>query len=546
MGATKQSIHVVMLGAAVALATAGGPAAGQAADGGTAAKGSAAEGRALLWAYIDAGRKEAAALRARLVESGATAGQVADWLSAGRPAKPVEPRDTPWREIKVKAVDGRERAAVLRIPEAFKSWEKRHPLVVELHGGVSYPKPRPTKEMKETDYSIVEKVADRAFYLQPKGTRRAMWFDKVGSDNVRKAIAEVRRRYPIDPNRIYLSGFSDGAHGTYYFAATHPEAFAGFVPLNGMPMMAQVAGEQVHMRNLLNKPLYIVNTGKDMLNPTPLVRRQVNLLKKAEAPLEFEFYANLPHAPIYMKQEIDKITKWMSNTVREPYPSQLVWETADAKRSPGLHWLAVRKIGSVGNDHAFADINFETGGRGVRLGVGVDRQWRGKGVKVTGVEEKSVAAGLGMKRGDVIVGFDGKAIAGFDPLRKAIDGKSPGDAMSVEVRREGEADPLTFRGKFPDAKPNFAFKREKPHGSIRAEYADNRFDVQVKRVAEFELALSPAMVDFDKPIVVAVNGEVVHERKVAPSLAAALDRARRHADPAQVYTAALRIEVPAR
>lgn len=517
---------------------------GQASGANAPPPGEPLRGRALLWAYIDADDDEAAALRQRLIAAEPDVGQVAAWLASSRPPRPVAERQTPWETITVTGIDNRKRTALLRVPEGFDAWDEQYPLIVELHGGVAYPKPRPIEEMKETNYSIVGGMVDKAFYLQPRGTRRALWFNKVGADNVLRAIREVRRRYPIDPNRIYLGGFSDGAHGSYYFAAAYPGLFAGILPLNGLPLAAQMGGDQLHFLNATNVPLYIVTTGRDQLFPPSLVEPFVEMLRKGGVDLKYTLYEKLPHAPLYMKEQTPKMTQWMANHPREPYPDELVWATAYVDRMPGLHWLKVDRIGDVGNNHAFKDVNLDSAAGRVRLGVQVDRAWDGAGVKVSRVDDDSFAEALGLKVGDVIVGMDGQKVAGFEPLARAIGRKSPGDKLALEIQRPGADEPLAFKGRFPKPAPRLAFKRDKPFGTIRATYRANRFDVQAQRVAAFSLGLSPHMVDMTEPITVSVNGQVVFEQKVTPTLAATLDWARRLTDPTQVYTATLTIEVP--
>jgi dienelactone hydrolase len=47
------------------------------------------------------------------------------------------------------------------------------------------------------------------------------------------ALASLRKKYSIDDNRIYATGFSNGAHFTYLLWATRPNVFAAFAPVAG-------------------------------------------------------------------------------------------------------------------------------------------------------------------------------------------------------------------------------------------------------------------------------------------------------------------------
>jgi polyhydroxybutyrate depolymerase len=48
------------------------------------------------------------------------------------------------------------------------------------------------------------------------------------------ALADLRKRYPVDGRRIYAAGFSNGAKFVYLLWATRPGVFAAFAPVAGM------------------------------------------------------------------------------------------------------------------------------------------------------------------------------------------------------------------------------------------------------------------------------------------------------------------------
>ncbi|MBI4231394.1 MAG: PDZ domain-containing protein [Planctomycetes bacterium] len=74
------------------------------------------------------------------------------------------------------------------------------------------------------------------------------------------------------------------------------------------------------------------------------------------------------------------------------------------------------------------------------LGIEFDgaAEERGEGIRVTAVTQGGAAA-AGIQAGDVVVEFAGRPIAGFAPLREALQGMEVGARVPVKVRR-GEAD----------------------------------------------------------------------------------------------------------
>ncbi len=73
------------------------------------------------------------------------------------------------------------------------------------------------------------------------------------------------------------------------------------------------------------------------------------------------------------------------------------------------------------------------------LGIEADQKGaEGAGVPLASVRAGGAAEKAGLKGGDVIVEIDGKKITYFDELRAAITRRSPGDRISVKVRRGEE------------------------------------------------------------------------------------------------------------
>jgi hypothetical protein len=66
-----------------------------------------------------------------------------------------------------------------------------------------------------------------------------------------------------------------------------------------------------------------------------------------------------------------------------------------------------------------------------------------KGVKLAGVTDGSPAEKAGLKRGDVVVGFGGSAIATIYDYTQAISHYKPGDAVDIKVERDGK--PVTLK-----------------------------------------------------------------------------------------------------
>lgn len=72
------------------------------------------------------------------------------------------------------------------------------------------------------------------------------------------------------------------------------------------------------------------------------------------------------------------------------------------------------------------------------LGVEVDANFRGKGVKIANVQPEYGAEEAGLQSGDVILQVDGRAISGLQELRNALTNKQPGDTVDLLVDSAGK------------------------------------------------------------------------------------------------------------
>ena len=67
------------------------------------------------------------------------------------------------------------------------------------------------------------------------------------------------------------------------------------------------------------------------------------------------------------------------------------------------------------------------------------------GAQVGQVVSGAPAADAGIRTGDVVTAIDGKAITGADALVTAVDGKKPGDTVTLKVRRGGSTSDIKVK-----------------------------------------------------------------------------------------------------
>lgn len=462
-------------------------------------------------------------------------------LKAGR----KYPKDGPvgWNIYENLCIDGTKRPYHFYIPENYNP-QKRYAILFSLHGLVSRDKLIPEEEfIKKRSRWADEAKKEEFIYILPMGRAGATWWNEIGAKHILKILEDLKRKYNIDENKVFLSGFSDGGSGAYYMALNHSTPFAGFISLNGHIGVAQLSGNLIYLPNLYNRPLYIVNTGKDWLYPVEEVTPYIEKICEVAGEITFKVYQEIGHNFGYGNREKPLILEFIKNTERESFPSRLKWETSSLDLGR-IDWLKIEKIEDVGNNMEFEDLNPITTYKRVVLGVLIDYEFRGKGVGIAKILENTLAEQLKIKKGDIIVSIDNEKVDKPSDLKKIISEKTPGDNVQITIVRDNKR--LSFEESFEKPEPEPAFSREKLSGRIEADVSGNRIDVRVKNVAAYTLFISRKQFNLNKDIEVYTNGEISFKGRVEPDIEFMLRQAAKGMDRTRIFIGKIEIAVEKR
>ncbi len=461
---------------------------------------------------------------------------VAAALAAGRSYAADAPSG--WLEKTIVAPDGRVRPYLLHVP-AKRDPAKRLRMVVDLHGGVSRPEHLSYEDLEEMKFGWGDEAEKSGWILAlPTGQTGAVWWDAVGSGMVLDIVRETKRAYDVDDDAVFATGFSDGGSGSWFLGVAHPTPFAGFIPLNGHVSVAGASGTQIHLRNLMNRPVYAVNTDLDSLYPSAGLKPIMDAVTALGAPLVWRDIAGFRHEPTYLATERPAIVEWMNGARRDPAPKVIWWEGAD--RSPSrVDWLRVTKVAGGSGKEPFPDVNPKLTETRVRIGVMIDQAFAGPGVRVESAAQGSVAEEIGLAKGDVVDAIDGSLVKDFAGLRRILGAKKFGDDVAVKWKRGAES--MEKKATIPAAKSEPAFDRKSPWATIRAEAKGNRIEVSCLGIASFDVLLSPRLVDLSKPVDVIVNGKSAFSGVVQTDLRFLLEQWASDEDRSIVYRARLSV-----
>lgn len=439
-------------------------------------------------------------------------------------------------------IDGIERHYFLYIPAEYDH-RRKTTFLVYLHGGVNRGELVSDAEefIKELPFTA---LAEECGYiiLIPLGQSGATWWDSVGIANVLRQIRNTKQEFNIDDDRVYMTGFSDGGSGSFFFAMCYPSYFAGFLPLNGHPGVGGEAGEiQTYFVNLYNRPVYVINTTDDELYPASEILPMMELAHTAQADVMYRVYAGIEHSFDYADQEMPLMHSFMMTHPRS-LPVSVQWETAYPNAE--CDWLAINEIQEQQQRADWhEDHNMELTDDRVMFGFYPDDTYEGKGARISRIVGDSTLCGLvGVQDGDIITALDGMEIIDLDAINVYKEGKQCGDSVTMTIKR-GEKY-LTLRGAFPGPTKYMLFMRGKPSAQMRGYYCGNTFSIETSRVGSFTIYLHPDMVQLDQPVTVRLNGEVVFDELVEVSPAFMLKNFLKHHDRARLFVNEIRITCP--
>ena len=176
------------------------------------------------------------------------------------------------------------------------------------------------------------------------------WFTRRAEELVLATIQDLRRRYHVDPDRMFLTGMSNGGIGAWLIGMHHAPLFAGIAPmaagLDG-PLMPFLA-------NLRNTPIYMIHGEKDQVMPVELSRSISRELEMLGYPHVYrEHQGEHPHAGghYFPKEELPDLVAWLKNQRRDPLPTRLT-VVRDASHFQSFSWL---RLDATDRIAAFSD-----------------------------------------------------------------------------------------------------------------------------------------------------------------------------------------------
>ena len=401
---------------------------------------------------------EAARMAGQVVKTGVTFDEALRRLKLGRT---YTAQKTGVIHSTNRTSDGIEHHYAVNVPPAYDP-ARRYQVRFQLHGGIgarSDNQPRGTGE-------IGALAGAEQIYVIPYAWKDAAWWSNDQILNLNAIVDSLKRTYNVDENRIVVAGVSDGGTGAYYVGMRETTPFSSFLPLNGFIMVLSsdsIDDGGIFPNNLRDKPMFVINGGKDPLYPTSEVEPFVKHLMNNGVDIAYHPQPEAGHNTAWWPQMKDTFEKFVADHPRDPEPDKLTWETMD-KVNNRAHWLVIDELGArPGEARQMPDVN---------------------------------------------------VVHDSDPVAKFTPSSLP---LFVRINTPGRVDLLR---------------------------TGNTIQATTKGVAAFTVLLSPGKFDFNQPIKVVANGQVVFDGRVNPSVETLMKWAARDNDRTMLYAAELKIKLP--
>jgi hypothetical protein len=243
---------------------------------------------------------------------------------------------------------------IIEVPETYDPAQK-WPVRVQLHGGVSRPLDRARPRRPNNLAGTLPQI-----YVYPRAWAEAQWWQTRQVDNILHVLEKLKREYNVDESRIYVTGFSDGGTGAFFFGMREPTPFSAIMPLHGnigvLANPASGADGQMYPGNLANRPMFATNGGLDRLYPISAMAPLIALIERAGVELMYRPLDQAGHETSWWPNERDRFERFVMEHPRRPDRARLSWETERSDRYNRVDWLVITALGATPSDQRLEDV----------------------------------------------------------------------------------------------------------------------------------------------------------------------------------------------
>ena len=267
----------------------------------------------------------------------------------------------PYLSLQFRITDSLKMAFLVVLPKNYDA-KRSYPVLFFLHGAVFYntgymeiSDPRDTQGWNR----YYTKYAGDVIMIYPHANKDYNWmYPDKGFYMVPAILRQVKQIVNVDDNKVFISGHSNGATGSFSYLMKQQSPFAGFYGFNTRP---RVETGGTYIRNISNRSYFNVSTDQDYYYPPGANNTLDAVMKSIRADYQDHRYNGFPHwfpqfdesEPVYKLLFTD-----LSKRQRNPFHTKIYWE-CDGVKYGACDWLQITALDTtVQRAKWHKDINF--------------------------------------------------------------------------------------------------------------------------------------------------------------------------------------------
>ncbi|WAC09738.1 carboxylesterase family protein [Dyadobacter pollutisoli] len=225
---------------------------------------------------------------------------------------------------------------------------KKYPLVMMLHGAGSNHRLAlrrvfgKSNAEGETDAEATREFPqwdDVDFIVASPYARGTAGYQGIPEEDVYDVLDDVKRRFNIDENKIYLTGLSMGGGGTLWIGLTRPDIWAAIAAVCPAPP----AGTFDLAANALNFPVHFFHGDADPVVPVAGTQKWVAHLQDIGVEVSYKEFVDVKHDSWVSAYDNEFIFEWFGHAERNPYPDRVKFVSKKYKYNKAF-WVQFDKI----------------------------------------------------------------------------------------------------------------------------------------------------------------------------------------------------------
>ena len=210
--------------------------------------------------------------------------------------------------------------ARITIPQISNTNENiKYPLIIGLHWLATNKKNQNQAYINYSSCLLEPVFTDlNAFIIAPQANE-ILWHSENNQVRVLTLIEQAKKHWPIDEDKIVITGYSQGGVGSWYFADKYPELFSASIP---------VASSYPKLPNsTIEIPMYVIHSKKDETFPVKRIRSRVKEYRKKGSDITYVQNRLSHYKACNYNKYLLKTIDWLTDEV---------WETKKPSKSDGF------------------------------------------------------------------------------------------------------------------------------------------------------------------------------------------------------------------